>query len=193
MHAPWPGQASTLAFLFFIVERVDVQDRAKAAFLVQDTIILMERVEYSVLTKASPELVWKTFSNWHIWPLFSNIYEDIRWVQGHQPWKPGSRLEIKVIRPVRMIVDHVIIACAPAKHIAWIDHAMGNTMEQWVVFDGLPDGGTRVRTWAEFTGMTLVLAGRPLKECIDDFITGWYQKFAEACDRQARGKNQTWE
>ena len=176
-------------FLFFILERVDVQDKAKAAFLVQYTTILMERVEYSVYTKASPELAWKTFSNWHVWPMFSDVYEDIRWVQG-QPWKPGSRLEIKLVRPVRMTVDHVIIACSPAEHIAWIDHAMGNSMEQWVVFDALSAGGTRVRTWAEFTGMTPVLAGRPLRDCIRDFITGWYEKFAKACDRQVDGEGE---
>jgi hypothetical protein len=146
---------------------------------------LMERVEFSVETKASRELAWKTFSNWHMWPLFSDFYENIRWSQG-QPWKPGSRLEIKLVRPVPMVVDHVILACSPSEHVAWIDHALGTTMEQWVVFDALRGGGTRVRTWAEFTGIMPVLAGRPVKDCIRDFITGWYAKFADACDRQAR-------
>jgi hypothetical protein len=101
-----------------------------------------------------------------------------------EAWKPGSRLEIKLARPVPMVVDHVILACSPAEHVAWIDHALGTTMEQWVVFDALRAGGTRVRTWAEFTGIMPVLAGRPVKDCIRDFITGWYAKFADACDRQ---------
>ena len=59
-------------------------------------------------------------------------------------------------------------------------------MEQWVVFDTLRGGGTRVRTWAEFTGIMPVIAGRPVKDCIRDFIVGWYAKFADTCDRQVR-------
>jgi hypothetical protein len=138
-------------------------------------------LEYSVITKADQELVWKVFSDWHRWHEFSDIYRDIRWTKG-QPWQTGSRMKIEIGRPVRTTVDHVIIACSPCKHVAWIDHTMGNTMEQWVLFEKMPEGGTRVRTWAEFTGLTTVLDGRPMKELVGDFIRNWYERFRQACD-----------
>lgn len=126
-------------------------------------------------------MAWKIFSDWTRWHEFSDIYRDIRWTKG-QPWQAGSRMKIEIRRPLKTTVDHVIISCSPGKHIAWIDHTMGNTMEQWVLFDKLPDGGTRVHTWAEFTGLTNMLDGRPMKELIGEFIHKWYEKFRQVCD-----------
>jgi hypothetical protein len=144
----------------------------------------LERLEYVVITKASRHLAWKVFSDWRRWPEFCNIYSGIRWSKG-EPWQPGSRMTIEISRPVKTSVDHVIVACIPGEHVAWIDHTMGNTMEQWVLFDRLPEGGTRVRTWAEFTGLTRVLDGRPIKALIAEFIRNWYENFRLACDELA--------
>jgi hypothetical protein len=121
------------------------------------------------------------FSDWQRWRQFSDIYKDIRWIKG-QPWQTGSRMKIEIQRPLHTTVDHVIIACSPSEHVAWIDHTMGNTMEQWVLFEPYPEGGTRVYTWAEFTGLTNALDGRPMKELIGAFIRNWYEKFRQACD-----------
>jgi len=91
-------------------------------------------------------------------------------------------MKIEIRQPLKTTVDHVIISCSPSEHVAWIDHTMGNTMEQWVRFEELPDGGTHVHTWAEFTGLTTVLDGRPMKGLIAEFIRNWYEKFRQACD-----------
>ena len=142
---------------------------------------MFEKLEYSIITKANRELAWKIFSNWRRWHEFSDIYKDIRWYKG-TPWETGSRLRIEIKRPVPAIVDHVIIACSPGKHVAWIDHFFGNTMEQWVVFEVLPDSSTQVRTWAEFTGVTPVLEGRSVKDLVLDFTRIWYDGFRKVCD-----------
>ena len=118
----------------------------------------MEYLEYTAFTKADRALAWKLFSDFRFWPAFSDIYGGISWAKG-KPWAPGSRLRIEIIRPVKAVVDHVITICSPAEHVAWIDHALGNTMEQWVTFDALPDGGTRVHTWAEVAGATRTIEG----------------------------------
>lgn len=55
-------------------------------------------------------------------------------------------------------------------------------MEQWVLFEPHPEGGTRVYTWLEFTGLTDMLDGRPWKGLIAEFIRTWYEKFRQACD-----------
>ena len=143
----------------------------------------MNSFEYSIETVASPSLVWQIFSNWWLWPKFSDIYGEIRWVAG-EAWEPGSRLRIEVVRPVRISVEHVITACVPEKRVGWIDHGIGTTIEQWVYFEPRA-GGTRVRTWAEFTGIAIVVAGRPIRELLLNFTHDWYDAFQAECDRQA--------
>ena len=141
-----------------------------------------ERFEYSVITKAPQEVAWKVFSDWKLWPQFSDFYQDIRWTKG-EPWQEGSRLSIVAAKPIRVTLDHVITMCEPPARVAWIDHAIGVTLEQWVFFDRVPEGGTLVRTWAEFTGITTVIAGRKIKDVLLEFTRTWYDRYAAECDR----------
>jgi hypothetical protein len=94
-------------------------------------------------------------------------------------------MRIEVERPVRAIVDHVIIGCSPRETVGWIDHALGVTMEQWVVFEPRTHGGTQVRTWAEFTGSRSQVAGVAIKPFLEKFVRTWYGKYRDACDRAA--------
>lgn len=144
-----------------------------------------ERFEYAIITNASPTVAWQVFSDWNLWPKFSDHYGDIRWTKG-EPWQEGSRLSIKAIKPVSVTLDHVITLCVPGEKVAWIDHALGTTMEQWVFFESHPDGGTRVRTWAEFTGLIPLIAGRRIKDVLLAFTRTWYTRYAAECDRVAR-------
>ena len=144
----------------------------------------MQRFEYTVVTRASRELAWKLFSDWRRWHQFSDVYGTIQWEKG-EPWEPGSRLKIGVVRPVETTIDHVITLCSPPEFVAWIDHAMGNTMEQWVTFEPTGDGRTRIHTWAEITGLTRVVGGREIRDVIGDFIQQWYDSFCAACDELA--------
>ena len=141
----------------------------------------MVRLEYAAATQADPALAWKIFSDWHRWSRFSDFYGNIQWLSG-EPWMVGSRLQIELVRPVRTKVDHVITLCSPPDCVAWIDHAMGNTMEQWVLFEPLSGGGTRVRTWAEVVGPTTEIEGVPVREVIANFIELWYSRFCNECD-----------
>ena len=142
-----------------------------------------ERFEYSVTTKASPWLAWEVFSDWTLWPQFSELYHEIRWTKG-EPWQEGSRLSIKVAMPIGVTLDHVITSCEPGKKVAWIDHAAGTTMEQWVFFESVP-GGTLVRTRAEFTGMIPLVVGRKMKDVLLEFTRTWYNRYAAECNRMA--------
>jgi len=142
-----------------------------------------ERFEYSVTTKAPPQLAWQVFSDWTLWPQFSELYRDIRWTKG-EPWQEGSRLSIKTATPIGVTLDHVITLCEPGEKVAWIDHAVGTTMEQWVFFEPV-SGGTRVRTWAEFTGLIPLVVGRKMKDVLLEFTRTWYTRYAAECDRVA--------
>ena len=140
----------------------------------------MVRLEYTAVTQADPALAWKVFSDWRRWSRFSDFYGNIRWLSG-EPWMVGSRLQIELVRPVRTTVDHVITVCSPRDCVAWIDHFKGYTMEQWVVFEALGEGGTRVRTWAELVGPTSA-EGVPVRDTVKNFIELWYSRFCTECD-----------
>jgi len=141
-----------------------------------------ERFEYSVITTADPALAWRVFSDCTLWPKFSELYHEIRWSKG-EPWHEGSRLSITTTASVGVTLDHVILTCVPGESVAWLDHAIGITMEQWVFFRPLPEGGTLVCTWAEFTGLARLIAGRTIKEVLLDFTRTWYDRYARECDQ----------
>lgn len=139
------------------------------------------RVEYAAVTRADKNVAWKLFSDFRRWRRFSDFYGEIRWVSG-APWSVGSRLRINLVRPVRTTVHHVIIACSPGERVGWIDHALHNTMEQWVVFEPLAEGGTLVQTWAEVVGPAVTVGGRPLRKLLKSFIELWYSRFCRECN-----------
>jgi len=146
-------------------------------------------ISYAIETKASAEMAWDVFTDWRNWREFSENYGVLEWTVG-QPWQKGSRLRIEMLRPVHFHVDHVITVCVPAKRVAWIDHALGTTLEQWVYFEPLMARGTRVRTWAEFTGIAHLVAGQPVRKLIAQFIQTWYDRYSLMCDRRAEQASQ---
>ena len=97
----------------------------------------------------------------------------------------GSRLRIELMRPVKAMLDHGITACSPPILVDWIDHAHGDTMEQWVHFKSLPGGGTEIHTWADLMGPTKMIEGRDVCDVVTEFISSWYNRFAEECDQLA--------
>lgn len=141
----------------------------------------MARFEYSIVTKASPALAWLVFSDSHRWNTFANVYGDIRWRDG-QPWEPGSRMQIEILRPVNAIIDHVITTCVPGKKVGWIDHAIGVAMAQWVTFEERPEG-TVVRTWGEVIHSGISIGGRTVEELLASFTRTWYEAFRIACNQ----------
>jgi hypothetical protein len=80
----------------------------------------------------------------------------------------------------------VITICSPARQVAWIDHVLGNTMEQWVTFDALPDGTTRIHTWADITSSAPFVTIN-FSDFVRRFIRQWYDSFCDACDELVDG------
>jgi hypothetical protein len=142
------------------------------------------RVEYSISTKADCVLAWRIFSDCSRWPRFSDAYRSIEWLGA--PWAPGSRLHIEIMRPVVAKQDRVITICKPPRCVAWINHVLGYTMEQWVVFDPAAGGGTLISTWVEFTGADF--DGRDVEKLIRKFAEEWFVNFCAECDRLVEGR-----
>jgi hypothetical protein len=141
----------------------------------------MFRFQYGVKTNASRQQAWGTFCDWPRWNRFANIYGAIRWSEG-EAWEAGSRLEIEVLRPVRMVVNHVITSCKPAHRVGWIDHSLGVVLAQWVTFEELANGGTRVVTWGDIVHSGEKIAGRSVEQLVASFTETWYENFRAKCD-----------
>jgi hypothetical protein len=141
----------------------------------------MARFEYSVTTKASPALAWFVFSDLHRWNNFANVYGELRWRDGN-PWEPGSRLKIEILRPVNAVIDHVITTCVPGKKVGWIDHAIGVALAQWVTFEQRQEG-THIHTWGEVIHSGITIGGRTIEELLSSFTRTWYESFRIACNQ----------
>jgi hypothetical protein len=146
----------------------------------------MFRFQYSVITKAEPGLCWDVFTDCSRWNSFADIYGAIEWAEG-AAWEPGSRLEIEILRPFQTKIEHVITCSVPGKRVGWIDHAMGAALAEWVTFEGLPKGGTRVTTWGDLVHSGRPIAGRSAEDLITGFVKVWYENFAAICDQIAVG------
>lgn len=146
----------------------------------------MFRFQYSVITKAGPDLAWEVFSNPRRWNSFANVYGLVEWREG-APWKAGSRLEIEILRPIRTTIDHVITSCVPARRLGWIDHALGAALAQWLTFEPHKSGGTRVHTWGDLVHSNVTIDGRSVEEHLTSFTETWYESFRRTCDLLADG------
>lgn len=140
------------------------------------------RIEYSVVTKIDCSLAWNIFSRCEEWNRYLKAYENIRWLG--EPWAAGSRLLIELNYPTSAVQNRIITVCNPPRCVAWINHVLGYTMEQWVLFDPHSGGGTRISTWVEFTGPTMCIEGHDVVAVIRDFVERWYSNFRDECDRR---------
>jgi len=141
------------------------------------------RIEFAVHSRAECSLVWKLFSQCEHWNRYLNAYGEIRWLG--ERWMQGSRLQIELTYPIAATQDRIITVCNPPRCVAWINHVLGYTMEQWVLFDPHAGGGTRISTWVEFTGAALMVDGHDIEAIVRRFVETWYTNFAAECDRMA--------
>lgn len=139
------------------------------------------RLEHTCHTKADCGMAWKIFSDVKRWRRFSDMYRSIEW-QG-VPWAQGSRLQIDIVKPVVARQDRVITLCTPPRCVAWINHVLGLSMEQWVLFDPAAGGGTRVSTWLEVTGSDF--HGHSVEKILTRLLEEWFANFCAECDRVA--------
>ena len=148
-------------------------------------LAVSRKFSYEVLVKASPKLAWDIFSNWRRWHTFANVYGRLEWVKG-DPWAVGSRLNIEIVQPVHVTIDHVITHCDPGEKVGWIDHAMGVAIDQWVVFEPKNGSGTIVRISAEIVGANLVFTnGMSLEQFLPEFTRHWYDAYRDVCNELA--------
>jgi hypothetical protein len=109
----------------------------------------MNRFQYCVMTKADRATTWGLYLDWTKWNEYANIYGERKWTKG-EPWKVGSQMEIEVLHPIEMIIQHSITLFQPETEIAWIDRGLGITISQLVNFETSPRG-TQIYTEGEIS------------------------------------------
>jgi hypothetical protein len=83
-----------------------------------------------------------------------------------------------------MFVEHLITFCDPAKKVGWIDNAFGVVLEQWVTFQTMANGSTRVTITGEMVGGESVdFDGKPAGALVEEFTRDWYDNFRTVCDQ----------
>ena len=111
---------------------------------------MLPRVEYSVTAPASPEELWLAFCDLSRL-LGRGIYSEAVWTEGI-PWQVGSRVRYVVLQPVQATVAAVVSLSEPPFKVGLINHALGITAQQLVIFSRIKANTTRVVMTMDFVG-----------------------------------------
>lgn len=111
---------------------------------------MLPRVEYSVTAPASPEELWRAFCDLSRL-LGRGIYSEAVWTEGI-PWQVGSRVRYVVLQPVQATVAAVVSLSEPPFKVGLINHALGITAQQLVIFSRIKANTTRVIMTMDFVG-----------------------------------------
>jgi len=142
---------------------------------------MLPRVEYSVTARASPEELWAAFSDLSRL-LGRGIYSDASWTQG-EPWRTGSRLRYVVVKPVETTVSAVVTHSEPPLKVGLLNHALGVTVQQMVIFTRLKDS-TRVHLVMDAVGESNAPASFDVaqalnffaQDALDTMLARWREK-----------------
>lgn len=103
---------------------------------------MLPRVEYSVSARAAPADLWEAFCDLNRL-LGRGIYSEATWTEG-KPWQVGSRLRYVLVQPLQATVAAVVTLYEPHSKVGLLNHALGVTAQQLVIFTPLDRIHTRV-------------------------------------------------
>lgn len=146
-------------------------------------------IDYSTVAHCRPEDVWLTVSDLRRWPQFNpDAIVSADWISG-EPWKKGSRFEIKLRKPLAFTLTPEIVEAEEPILIHWKGRGGGVSGEQWFIFRVLPDGNTELRTLQEYTGAPLLLLGNRGKSTIEDGVHHVLDRIKKEAEVNARMSN----
>lgn len=140
---------------------------------------MLPRVEYSVVVPVSIEVAFRAFQNLGRL-LHRGIYDSITWIEG-EPWKVGSRVQYVVSKPVSANIAGVVTASEPPRLVTILNHALGITVEQQVVFAPAPGNSSLVRQAMEFVGRSPGLTDEDVRQHITFVAHDALDTMAELC------------
>ena len=146
-------------------------------------------IDYSTVARCRPEDVWLVIQDIRRWPQFDpDAIESVNWVAG-EPWKKGSRFQIKVRKPISYTLTPEIVEAEKPILIHWKGKGSGVSGEQWFIFRILPDGNTELRTLQEYSGAPLLLLGSRGKSAIEEGVRHVLDRIKKEAETNARVSN----
>jgi hypothetical protein len=140
---------------------------------------MLSRIEYSVVVPVSAAAAFRAFCDLERL-LYRGIYQEVSWTEG-QPWQVGSRIRYVVSTPVQATILAVVTSCDPPRLVGILNHALGITTEQNVIFVPDTKGGTRVRMTMEFVGKSLDLSETVIQQAITFYTHDALDTMAALC------------
>ena len=133
----------------------------------------MINLENIVIAQATPEEVWKHFEDVTKWPVnVPSIIGAAKWESG-DPWQPGSKFSMKLLKPMPVYFTPEILDAAPPNSVHWIARGSAVTAEQWFTFEGQPDGTTKMTARQTFDGPMTFMFGETVQRQITDMYNEW--------------------
>jgi hypothetical protein len=143
---------------------------------------MLPRIEYSVVVPVPAVTAFRAFCDQERL-LHRGIYEELSWIEG-QPWQVGSRIRYVVSKPIQATILAVVTSCDPPRSVGMLNHALGITVEQNVVF--VPDHkGTRVLMTMEFVGKSPDMSETVIHQAITFYTRDALDTMAALCQQRS--------
>jgi hypothetical protein len=141
----------------------------------------MITLQNALFSSASPEVLWRYFSDITQWPSsMPSIISSAKWESG-EPWQPGSRFSMKLLKPMPATFSPELLDVSQPNSAHWISRGSSVTVEQWFAFEPQPDGTTRLSARETFEGPMVFMFG----QAIQNQITAMYEDWLKVLKTQA--------
>lgn len=141
-------------------------------------------VEESVEIAASPEKVWKVFTDEQSWTKWNPVIRSVRSLRG-TPWTMGWEFEFVCKNPPLppLKVRPIVLEVSVPSLVRWFGTAPGVSGTHWFLFEK-SETGTRATSYEEFTGVLAPLL-RLFRGLTAKMIRRWLQALKKECEKGA--------
>ena len=145
---------------------------------------MLQRVDYSVIVPVPPVLAFRAFCDLKRL-LNRDIYSEATWIQG-APWREGSRLRYKVMKPMETSITAVVTTCDPPYAVSVLNHGLGITADQHVTFRATSAMSTTVRMVVEALGTSREIPEAEVQQAIEFLAHDALDSIVPACEQLAK-------
>ena|SRR3989338_7259757 len=144
----------------------------------------MITLKQKIFINASPERVWKAFSNLSLWPKMNRYYKYAKHVSGPK-WAKGSKFEFKSDYGfMKFVANPIILKSNPPYFIEWVGTRPFIKGKHSFTFRKIKNG-TEVINYEEFTGIGLPLVNLlNLKPKVEDSFTEFNKGLKRETERK---------
>jgi hypothetical protein len=143
------------------------------------------RMESTAVANCGAKDVWRVFENTAAWPSWNRVIGLAEWALG-EPWKPESKLKIRIVNPIEFSLEPSVKSCEPPSWVHLAGGGMGTKGELAFSFEPQADGTTLLRARSEVGGPGTLLVGNRMKADIKRVFDVWLDSLKAEAERAAR-------